>query len=223
MNRPLLLGHRGARKYAPENTIEAFRLALEYGCDGFEFDVRLTADGRAVVCHDLKVSRCAVARSSYQKLSERCAGICVLEDVLSSCGSSAFLNVELKVAGAEELTLELLRRGTPVRGVVVSSFLPKVVRRLQELGSEFDVGIICGNHAELTRWKKLPVGAVMLHRGLASRRVVAEIQGAGKRVFVWTVNSAREMAKFAEMGVDGIISDDTKLLVETVGRPELRG
>ncbi len=50
--RPLLLGHRGARRAAPENTLEAFDLALAHGCDGFEFDVRMTRDGRCVICHD---------------------------------------------------------------------------------------------------------------------------------------------------------------------------
>lgn len=217
MARSLLLGHRGARKYAPENTIAAFDLALQHGCDGFEFDVRLTADGRAVICHDPNYERRVVGRSTYQKLSERCAGLCVLEDVLSRYRSSAFLNLELKIPGAEELTLQLLRRYPPSRGVILSSFLPPVVRRLHELEAAFELGIICGNRSELSRWEKLPIEAVMLHRGLASRRVVADIQSAGKRAFVWTVNSAREMTKFAEMGVDGIISDDTKLLVETVG------
>ena len=62
----------------------------------------------------------------------------------------------------------------------------------------------------------------MLHRGLASRRLVEEIKSSGKRVFVWTVNKAREMTKFAEMGVDGIISDDTKLLAETLPRQGCR-
>ena len=56
MSRPLLLGHRGARglKSIPENTLAAFDRALADGCDGFEFDVRLTADGQAVVHHDPK-------------------------------------------------------------------------------------------------------------------------------------------------------------------------
>ena len=62
---PLLLGHRGARASAgiPENTLASFDLALQHGCDGFEFDVRLTACGTAVVCHDAKVGGITVARA----------------------------------------------------------------------------------------------------------------------------------------------------------------
>ncbi|MCU1303492.1 MAG: glycerophosphoryl diester phosphodiesterase, partial [Candidatus Sulfotelmatobacter sp.] len=52
-NHPLLLGHRGVRaeKSIPENSLPSFDLALAQGCDGFEFDVRLSADGQAVICH----------------------------------------------------------------------------------------------------------------------------------------------------------------------------
>src|SRR5581483_9125469 len=130
MARPLLLGHRGARKYAPENTVAAFELALEHGCDGFEFDVRMTADRQPVVCHDPKFCGVSVARSSYDRLCE--AGsktdkeISRFEDVLA-LGTRAFLNVELKVGVAEEAVIELLRKYPARRGVVVSSFLPAVI------------------------------------------------------------------------------------------------
>jgi glycerophosphoryl diester phosphodiesterase len=55
----------------------------------------------------------------------------------------------------------------------------------------------------------------MLNRGLISASLVDELHTAGKQVFMWTVNSPWEMAKFADYGVDGIISDDTKLLAST--------
>jgi len=60
---PILLGHRGARAVhsVPENTIVSFDLALEHGCDGVEFDLRLTGCGRALVCHNAKVGKITVA------------------------------------------------------------------------------------------------------------------------------------------------------------------
>jgi glycerophosphoryl diester phosphodiesterase len=232
MARPLLLGHRGARKYAPENTMAAFEQALADGCDGFEFDVRLTADRQAVVVHDPKFCGVPVASVPYDRLCE--AGsrkneeISRLEDVLK-LGERAFLNVELKVAGAEEAVIELLKSHPARRGLVVSSFLPEVLVRLHELEAEFELGLICENRRQLARWKDLPVSAVMAERGLVDQRLTDEIRktplkpkeglkGAPElKIFVWTVNSAREMRKFVERGVDGIISDDTKLLARTVG------
>ncbi|MCU1299226.1 MAG: glycerophosphoryl diester phosphodiesterase, partial [Acidobacteriaceae bacterium] len=68
--RPLLLGHRGARAtlQIAENSIESFDKALEHGCDGFEFDVRLAADGSAVVCHDARVKGLKISLSSQADL-----------------------------------------------------------------------------------------------------------------------------------------------------------
>src|SRR6185369_2665042 len=127
---PFLLGHRGARKYAPENTIPAFQLALDHGCDGFEFDVRMTGDAQAVICHDPRFRRRIVSRSKQTDLE-----LPSLEDVLRQFSSTAFLNIELKVTGMEECTVALLRRYPPQRGCVVSSFLPKVIEDLARLNA----------------------------------------------------------------------------------------
>ena len=123
LRRPMLLGHRGARavKSIPENTIASFDRALADGCDGFEFDVRLTEDEEAVVCHDEKVSGYAVSRTPAKQL----AHLPRLRDVLQRYRDS-FLDIELKVKGLERITLDLFLRHKPRRGFVVSSFLPGV-------------------------------------------------------------------------------------------------
>src|ERR1700688_68817 len=118
--RPLLLGHRGARaeKSIPENTLASFDLALAQGCDGFEFDVRLSADGHGVVCHDPTIRGLNIAESPAQNLR-----LPSLSEVLTRYQSTAFLDIELKVSGIEALTAELARKYVPLRGFVVSSFL----------------------------------------------------------------------------------------------------
>ena len=223
--RPLLLGHRGARKYAAENTVDAFGCALQHGCDGFEFDVRLTSDFQPVVCHDPKFCGVTLAKTTCQMLFEAASKsgleISPLEEILRY-GESAFLNIELKVVGAEQLLIDLLAQLPARKGLVVSSFLPEVIQRLYELKADVPLGIICENRRQLEHWQQLPVQAVMLHRRLLTPDLFHELKAAGKQVFVWTVNSARDMRRFAEMGVDGIISDDTKLLVATL-RPEFAG
>jgi glycerophosphoryl diester phosphodiesterase len=220
MGRPLLLGHRGARKYAPENTLSALQLALNHGCDGFEFDVRLTSDDEAIVCHDEKFEGLVIERSTRDALTGRWlpeGALPGLDEVVTKFHDSAFLNIELKVEGAEQYTLDLLQEHPVAKGCVLSSFLPSVVETLTTLGSEWPLGLICENHQELDRWKQLPISAVMLHRTLVSAPLLKEIHNAGKQVFVWTVNGAGDMLAFAEAGVDGIISDDTLLLAKTLG------
>src|SRR5580704_10634380 len=105
--RPLLLGHRGARaeKSIPENTLASFDLALARGCDGFEFDVRLTADGQPVVCHDATAHGLKIAESSAEKL-----GLPHVRDVLARYQSTAFLDIELKVSGLETIAVDLLKK-----------------------------------------------------------------------------------------------------------------
>jgi glycerophosphoryl diester phosphodiesterase len=213
---PLLLGHRGARVSGavPENTCASFDLALEHGCDGFEFDVRLTACGRALVCHDPKVGGITVSRATCDQLTS----LLRLEEVLPRYGQRAFLDIELKVRGLESKTLAALRERPPGSGYVVSSFIPDVVMELEARSPTVCLGIICDKRTQLARWRKLPIEYVIAHRSLVNRKLVREVHGAGKKLLVWTVNDKLAMLRLRDWGVDGIISDQTQLLVHTLGR-----
>ena len=216
MSRPLLLGHRGARalKSIPENTLASFDRALADGCDGFEFDVRLTADGEAVLCHDPKIAGYAIARSTAKQVSS----LPRLRDILQRYHDS-FLDIELKVKGLERFALDLFLRHKPHRGFVVSSFVPGVLKSLAAEDSTIPLGLICEFKNQLRLWNELPVEYVIPRQDLTDPELVRKIKGAGKKVLVWTVNDAEAMKRFAEMDVDGIISDDTSLLCRTLASP----
>jgi glycerophosphoryl diester phosphodiesterase len=218
MTHPLLLGHRGARarKDIPENTFASFDHALADRCDGFEFDVRLTADGQAVICHDPSVrdprdERKEIARSSSRELSH----LPRLDDVLERYRNRAFLDIELKVPGLEAITSELLRKYPPQRGFVVSSFVPKVLETLHAADPSLPLGLIADADRPLRLWSKLPIVWIIPHRSLVTPRRLARWKAAGKRILIWTVNSPAEMHRFAA-SVDGLISDDTARLAATL-------
>jgi glycerophosphoryl diester phosphodiesterase len=217
MSRPLLLGHRGARavKSIPENTIASFDRALADGCDGFEFDVRLSEDEEAVVCHDAKVSGYDVARTPAKQLSQ----LPRLRDVLQRYRDS-FLDIELKVKGLERITLDLFLRHKPRRGFVVSSFIPGVLKALRAGDPTIPLGLICESPTQLRYWSELPIQYVIAQDKLVEPELIRKVKGAGKKVIVWTVNAAEDMQRFAEGGVEGIISDDTNLLCRTLGEPK---
>lgn len=208
--RPLLLGHRGARavRSIPENTLESFDRALADGCDGFEFDVRLTADGVPVICHDPRCGQFEIARASSAQLGE----LPHLDHVLSRYQERAFLDIELKVTGLENVTLALLQKHSPQRGYVISSFLPDVLRTIRAEDSHVPLGLICETRKELLGCKDLAVEFVIPHQKLLTASLLRRLRDAGKRVFVWTVNNPAFMARFRDLGVDGIISDDSELL-----------
>jgi glycerophosphoryl diester phosphodiesterase len=214
--RPLLLGHRGARatKSIPENTFASFDQALTDGCDGFEFDVRLTSDGHAVVVHDPQSRGVEVARATAQQLS----WLPQMQDVLARYRDSAFLNIELKVPGLESLIVNLLRKYPRSRGFVVSSFLPEVLRTARGENSVVPLGLICETKPQLSAWRQSPAEYVIPHHTLVSTKLIRELHEAGKKILVWTVNERSGMRRFEKAGVDGVISDDTKLLGETLRR-----
>ena len=213
MSRPLLLGHRGCRalKSIPENTLASFDQALADGCDGFEFDVRLTEDDEAVVCHDEKVSGFKLSRTPAKQVPQ----LPRLRDVLQRYRDS-FLDIELKEKGLERITLDLFLRHKPRRGFVVSSFIPGVLKSLREKDATVPLGLICEFKTHLQLWSELPIQYVIPHHALIEPELIRKIKGAGKKVLVWTVNDPGAMQRFATMGVDGIISDDTSLLCRTV-------
>jgi glycerophosphoryl diester phosphodiesterase len=209
MTRPLLLGHRGARacRQIPENTLTSFELCLQQGCDGFEFDVRLSADGQAVVCHDA-----AVAGMEIEKTVSKSLALPTLEDVLRQFADRAFLDIELKVAGIERRLRAELAKFPPQKGYVVSSFLPDVLMAIHDLDPAIPLGFLCDSQDQLRGWRETPAKWVIPQFKLTDRELVELVHAAGKRIIVWTVNRAEHMREFAEWGADAIISDETELL-----------
>ena len=211
---PLLLGHRGTRVDHPivENTVPSFDLALTHGCDGFEFDLRLTRDGCPVVCHPAKLAGKVISQKTCSQLPL----LPHLEDVFQRYSSRAFLDLELKVRGLEPQVIAALRKYTPERGYVVSSFLPSVLLELKARREKISVGIICEKPWQLAVWRKLPVEYVIVHKFLLSRKLVQLIHEAGRKIFAWIINDKKSMLRLAGWEVDGIISDNTRLLTETL-------
>ena len=169
----------------------------------------------------IRFNRMVVRKSTLEQIHAKCSvdgkPPC-LEDVLELYSRRAFLNIEVKVRGMEQVVVQAVRRFPPQRGYFISSFLPSVVRKLHDLDSSLVLGAISKSYWHLRRWKALPVSYVVPHHGLLTPKLVDELHAAGKTVITWTVNDSRRMLRAAAMGVDGIISDDTKLLVETLGK-----
>jgi len=210
---PLLLGHRGARasRSVAENTLASFQLALEHGCDGFEFDVRLSGSGRAVISHDDQVQGLTLSRTTRdQQLN-----LPILRQVLKHYADQAFLDIELKVPGLESELVLSLSRYPPERGYVVSSFLPDVLVALHERKASIPLGIICDTRKQLKLWPDLPVSMVIPHHSILTKQLIKDLLRAGKTILTWTVNDKRSMLRLWDWGVHGIISDDTELLVRT--------
>lgn len=200
----------------PENTPAAFDYALAHGCDGFEFDVRYTRDRRSVLQHEPKVKGSEVAATDHAPLERRIGyRLSGLEDVLQLFGANAWLDIELKVSGEEEAIAAAVRAHPPRRGFVVSSFLPEVLLRLREIDPTLPLGYICDHPDDAQLWSGLPIQFFIPHCSLVSRMLIEEAHRRKMKLFTWTVNLSEEMLRLAGWGVDGLISDDPKLLSQT--------
>ncbi|MGH9643641.1 MAG: glycerophosphodiester phosphodiesterase [Terriglobales bacterium] len=223
----LLLGHRGARasRHVPENTLESFELCMQHGCDGFEFDVRRSADEAAVICHDPVIAGMEVSSTAANLLA-----LPSLEDVLCQFSARAFLDIELKVPGLETQLVAALGANPPRKGYVVSSFLPEVLRAVHQLDAGVPLGFLYDrrDHDRLDHDRPdndrpeqalppdPPLAYLIPHFALVTRELVEATHASGSQVMTWTVNRAEEITRFAQWGVDAIISDNTELLVRTL-------
>ncbi len=199
----------------------AFEYALANGCDGFEFDVRITRDERLVLCHNASLQGRKIASSSYDSLCSHCEdGLPCLEDVLAAFGARAYLDIEVKVSGGEKLIVAALRRSKPER-YLLSSFLPEVLRRLNQVDPSLPLGYICDRVADVPAWRELPIKVFLPQYKLIDEELIRQVHSRGVQIFTWTVNQEEDMRRLAGWGVDGLISDDPGLLARTFASPAL--
>lgn len=184
---------------------------MQHGCDGFEFDVRRSADGQAVICHDATIGGIEIAKTMANGLPLPSLG-----DVLRQFADRAFLDIELKVAGLEAQTFAELRTHPPQKGYVVSSFFPDVLTAVHDLDPAIPLGFLCEDEDQLRGWPQSPAEWVIPQVGLVDKDLVVAIHTAGKRIMIWTVNRVERMCELAAWGADAIISDETELLIRSL-------
>ena len=217
MNRkPLLLGHRGCRSAGiTENSLVAFAHAISQGCDGFEFDVRYTRDGRNVIWHDPDRRGKDIASTAYAALADRNGDtLGSLDDVLARFGQSAYLDIELKVAGHEVVHRRSVARqsaATRAHGVVVLSRNTFPIAGPRRAAAAW----IHLRPSLRARRCDLPVQVVLPRHNLLNQQLIDEAHRLGRQVMAWTVNSWTQMQQLADWGIDGLISDFPELLYQT--------
>lgn len=227
------IAHRGASGYAPENTMAAFRLAMEMGMANFEFDLHLTRDGVLVVHHDYDFKSTAgldikIAGISYGELEKINAAarfkpafpaqkVPRFEEVMSLiCPSAGMVNVEIKndggiYPGIERALLKILHSKKEwAEKALISSFDFPTMERIRALDGNVRLGLL-GSRFPLSHALKKAgqIGAVSMHfnRRLMFPGVVRKVHEAGMKCLVYTVNTAEEARKLEAMGVDGVFTN----------------
>jgi glycerophosphoryl diester phosphodiesterase len=167
----LKIGHRGAKAYAPENTIASFKKALELGVDMVEFDVRITKDLYPVVIHDSQLSRLGkkFRRISHLTLREvkkiKIKGseeIPTLGEVLEVIDNRIGMDIELKVKGSAQVIIQTLRDyKVDMKNVMISSNLASEIRRAEQLEPQITTALVFRSGNSFTIWLVLDFLAIL--------------------------------------------------------------
>lgn len=226
----IIFAHRGASGHAPENTLEAFRLAMEMGADGIELDVHVTLDGQLVVIHDETVDRTTngtgyIKDMTLAQLKEldacnsmeayRGAKIPTLAEVLELFRDTKHLiNIEVKTdknfyPQIEEKCIALVKEYGMEDRIIYSSFNHFTLKTLRALDPDAKLGMLYGNimfepwtYADTLNIQYLHPGRMSIY----TPNFAEGAQAAGYGVNLWTINDVPTMEKCLETGT-GIITN----------------
>ena len=213
---PLDIAHRGASADRPENTLEAFELAIEQGADMIETDLHRTRDGRVVLVHDSDLHGAEIATLSFEEVRRAAPSIPTLEETLDACRERIPLNLELKRGeaglydGIEEVELdEVSGRGLLDR-TLFSSFHDPALERVRALEPDARIGLLVSPRAPIAieeRARRL--GAEAVHPGLrmANAALIDRLHDGGFRVYVFTVDRREDQTRLLDLGVDGLFTN----------------
>lgn len=232
-----VIAHRGANKVAPQNTIPAFRKAIELGANGFENDVHFTKDGRIVVCHNYEIDETSNGKGSigdytFDELrkfdfgsyfSEDFAGTQIpsLEEFLDLCGGLDVINIEIKsprviLGDISQATIDMVKSFGLFDKLIISSFDEDILIRCKQVDPAVKTGLLYSTgstHIEeiaedYVGYAK-SIGADALHplAVFVDDEYIEKCHEAGLIVNPWTVNKDYFIESLCDWGCDGVITD----------------
>jgi glycerophosphoryl diester phosphodiesterase len=240
-NAVAITAHRGASVAAPENTMAAFRAALDAGATYAELDVQHTRDRRIIVLHDADVLRMGGDPRKVQALTAaELATIDIgrkyaatfagehpptLEEVIDLVRGRMKINIELKYnvpdPGLAPAVVDLLRRKDFLDEVVITSLDYAALKQVEQIEPRLATGHIVT--AAVGNVVRTEADFLSLNSARATPSLVRRAHAAGKQVHVWTVNKPEVMLRMIERGVDNIITDDPALLARVIGERKALG
>ena len=211
----LKVGHRGARAYEIENTLESFKKAIELGANAVELDVRTSNDAQLIISHDDNLKKVfgkdvLVSGATIEELKELTGNrIATFEEVLRFIDRKVEkILVELKEPGYEKKVLDVIREEKVEDRVIVVSFHEEALAHVRDIDKNIEIGLV------YTKFKKPIDAALKLHAQylvplyrFVHRRNVAKAHKNNLKMIVWTINTKEEARNYIAKGVDGIATD----------------
>ena len=223
-----MFAHRGARAHAPENTIDAFRLALRLGATGLESDVWITADGVAVLDHDgeIRTGRLRKRPISELRREQLPDHIPTLIELFEACGSDFHLSLDLKDDAAGPVVLDLVAEHAPEimdRLWLCDHDLDRLIRlralgeRVKLIDSTRLARIAEGPERRAARLAAEGIDGVNMHRDDWNGGLVSLFHRFGRMVLCWDLQFEHHLRPAYRMGVDAVYSDHVDRMVDAFG------
>ncbi len=221
----LLVGHRGASAYEPENTLRSFRAAVDLGANAVELDIRATKDGKLVVIHDSRVSRTTngkgkVAKMTLSEIRKLDAGmgerVPTLQEAVAWAKGRANLLVEFKEPGLEAKAVKIFRGH---KNILAISFFQTVLEELNRINPKLETGLLFDSkprHLDefLSSCQQLGISWVLGKAKFINRKLVDAAHKKGLRVLAWTIDKPKMLAKKIALGLDGVTSNRPEIFSE---------
>ncbi len=215
----LVIAHRGASAARQQNTVDAFRLAVEMGADWVELDVRRSADDVLVISHDAHLPDGRfIVEYTYDELPD---WLPTLAEALEAC-DGAKVNIEIKnepddpdydhLHQISDAVVGLALAYRDPQDLLISSFNLDTVKRIQAINGEIPVGLVTGFDVLQVRMLlehavEAGMHAVVPYDGTVDGRFIRMAHDAGLAVYPWTVNDPDRMRELISMGIDGLVTD----------------
>jgi len=211
----LKVGHRGARAYEIENTLESFRKALELGANAIELDVRQSKDRKLVLSHDENLKRLfgsdvSVSQTTLKELKQLTGSkILTLEEALRFLDRKVNkILVELKETGYEKKVLEVIMKEKLLNRTIVVSFHEDTLVAMRSLHNKIETGFIYARFRNpVDAARRMGAAYLLPLYRFVHTRDVEKAHENNLKVIVWTINTREEAREYSAKGVDGIASD----------------
>ena len=227
MQSPLVIAHRGDSSRGLENSLEAFRLALDIPVDLIEFDLRMSRDGGLYVLHDRRTGRTADRNIDLERSPSReIAGVRLtngeplprLDEVLRLVTGRAGVNIEIKSDGAGSALARSLREQAWEGPLLVSSFKEAEAASFRTALPDVPVGLIFDAFSlrHVAGYQARGYPFISLRKNTVTEPLVAALHSRGIKVFVWTVDEEGVMKRCIDWQADGIYTNRPLLLKSTI-------
>jgi len=229
-----VFGHRGCAGLEPENTIRAFKRAIDLGVDLIEFDVRMTRDKKLVVIHDEKLDRTTngigfVKDFNFAEIRKFDAGkgekIPSLEETINFLkNKKPIIVIEIKEPETTEKILEIIKKEKLEDKVLIVSFWLDALKKLKKIDPKIKTGVLFGKKVKnmISLIKEIKADGLGLEYHSIDKEIVKDCHKENFKINAWTVNEFEDIRKMIKLGVDTISSNYPNRVLEILKKKKGR-